>query len=345
MITYGYLSSEEQARQIRRRIDSIENCDNLFVDQASRKEDERELFYGSHMDERHSGLSEEDLIKRMLHDRVPASSSYTSEEVAHETVREILYGRVDEIVYFINMDRLDSPTFKGKAMDIRTESIEGKDVKKLSITEEVPPENENEQYAGKGITGDFRFVGTNDSKLVVVKAPMNELGFRILTCIPVLEKGDQLEPRSETLKKVNKVLLNDAELSTLEKTMWLYKEKGYHTSVSRNNNLFVEFQYGKNTFSMMLHPHVTGLEPKVSYVSTDKFGKKTFIPLDKATNNEELKDKIIEKARTIKADIYDKSMNGQMQIVCNEIIKAQQLREDREVQIQNKNNNDEHQVG
>ena len=58
MITYGHLSSEEQARQIRRRIDSIENCDNLFVDQASRKEDERELFYGSHMDERHSGLSE-----------------------------------------------------------------------------------------------------------------------------------------------------------------------------------------------------------------------------------------------------------------------------------------------
>ncbi len=341
---YDHLTYDEQVEMVRRRIDSIENCDGLFSD-AERKEDERELFFGSHMDERHSGLSEEDLIHRMLHDKITGASTYDSPEVAHEIVREFLWAEADKIVHFTNMSNLDQPVINGKKLEIETEIMEGKPVKKLICTGEIEAEDpEMHPFAGKGITNDFRFMGSNTSKMVIVKASMNELGFRVLTCMPDVHKGTQLEPRSATLAKVNKLLLEDRELSPAQKTMWLYRQKGYHSSVSKNGYLFVRFQHGQHTFSMALSPYNSSYEPKVSLVKTLPNGKTEHIKLEDATKKPEVIDMIMKKAKGVKAEIYDRAMNGKMKEVCDEIV-ANERKQERDTQNRDTQNRNDQDIG
>lgn len=319
----------EQVKQLRRTIDAISDFGDLFVDKASKKEMEREMFYGSHMDERHSGLTEEETIKRLLHSPIKASSSYISQLQAHQVVSEILYAKAEDIIYFVNMGSLDNNFNGKKELDIKTEIIDGDKVSKLIFEEELEAEDPEETpYIATGITNDFRYMGTNINRLVIVKAPLNDMKFRILTCVPVTEKGIQLEPKSETLKKINNVLINDEHLTPLEKCMWLYREKGFQSFMVKNQNaIAVLFNVNNHTFSLKLDENSFGnTKPYLSLkTETGYDNAHTTNKIDETTRIA-----AVGRARVLTQMVYDKVMTDNIHTVSKSIIQQEKLKELRE---------------
>ena len=329
---------EDQIEQLRRTVDSINGFEDKFMSDIMKEELERSTFYGSHMDRNHSGLSQEDMIKRLLHDKVVGSSSYASQEQAHEIVKEMLYAKAKEIVQFINMGELDSHIIDKFNLKVKTEIYENRKIDKLVLDEEIEAEDPDEiPYVATGITNDFRYMGTNVSRMIVVKAPLNDMNFRILTCIPLVDKGVQLEPKSKTLEKINKALINDDRLSDTEKSMWLYKEMGYQTfRIGDTGAIGVMFDVNGHAFSLKLNETSFGRKNPFVSLKTERGYENAFTTekIDEATRHEATK-----KANELVESVYNKVVLGNIKFVSDEIIKNEKNQEKIIENQKDKNNN------